>query len=192
VAAVALPAKSVGTRELKPNAVRAAQIATNAVGAPEIATNGVGAGEIASNAVGPSELRDGVVGASDIQAGAVGTRQIADGAIRLQDIASGVIPEVARFSTALDQTAFDSVDRKTLVVSCDEGQRVVSGGGFFDYGNPAPATPPVVAITGSYSSERNSVPVWIVEAAETQPTNDSWRLNGQAICFNRVGPERAR
>lgn len=79
-AAIALPAGSVGQREIKTNGVGKIEIKSggvgrsevraSGVGKSEIATDGVGAGEIRKDAVDTTELRDGGIQAADVSAAA--------------------------------------------------------------------------------------------------------------------------
>jgi hypothetical protein len=90
-AAVQLGAESVGTRELKKNAVTKAKIKTGAVGSPEIAAGAVGSSDLADDAVGAAKLGDGSVGAGKLGEGAVTTDKLGDSAVTTAKLADGSV-----------------------------------------------------------------------------------------------------
>jgi hypothetical protein len=95
-AAIALPDNSVGSSqirrdavgrsEIRPNGVRKWEIAHDAVGRSEILPSAVRAWEIRHDAVGPSELRRDAVRTDEIAKDAVTTDQIKDGSVNMNKL----------------------------------------------------------------------------------------------------------
>jgi hypothetical protein len=93
----AVKAKSIGTKQLKDNAVTSGKIARNGVTASDIRAGVIDAskiragavdgGKIRAGAVGSQQIADGSIGAQDIQPGSLGAREIAPNSINSQQIA---------------------------------------------------------------------------------------------------------
>jgi hypothetical protein len=89
--AAALPKKSVGTKQLKNNAVKAGKLADGAVGTPKLSDGAVDAGKLADGAVGTGKLANGAVGTGQIANGAVSSGQLANGAVGSGQLANGAV-----------------------------------------------------------------------------------------------------
>ncbi len=72
---------AVNTAKLKNNAVNASKLASNAVTAAKIASNAVTAAKIAGNAVTGAKIAGGAVGVNQIAAGAVDTAKLGNGSV---------------------------------------------------------------------------------------------------------------
>ena len=96
-AAVHLRRDSVGSRQIKENAVKASEQAPNSVdgsnvideslGGADIADGSIGSGDIADNAIGSAKIADGSIGGGDIGTGEVGAAQIGDGSVGRAELA---------------------------------------------------------------------------------------------------------
>jgi hypothetical protein len=96
-----LPANSVGSKQLKPEAVKTTDVAPAAIGSqalqpravtvPAIAPNAVTAPAIAPSAVATTNIAPGAVTAPTIANGAVGGAKISDGAVTKPKIGSGAV-----------------------------------------------------------------------------------------------------
>jgi hypothetical protein len=97
----AVKAKSIGTKQLKNNAVTSGKIARN----------GVTASDIRAGVIDASKIRAGAVDGSKIRAGAIGSQQIADASIGAQDIQPGSLGarEIAPNSINSQQIADQSL-----------------------------------------------------------------------------------
>jgi hypothetical protein len=95
-----VPRNSVGTAQLKNDAVTAAKVAVGAIGTSEIADGAIGAPDLALGAVGAPQIANGGVGAPEIANGGVGSPQIADGSVGSADLAPGVVPSRQTFVNA--------------------------------------------------------------------------------------------
>jgi hypothetical protein len=87
-AAASLPARSVGSLQIRTDGVGKSEIRSGAVGRSEISTNGVAKPEIATGAVGKSEVATNAVGPSEIIGNAVGTSELRDGSVELADLSA--------------------------------------------------------------------------------------------------------
>jgi hypothetical protein len=90
-AAVQLGKESVGTRELRNNAVTAAKIKAGAVGSKEIAAGAVGSQGLADGAVGALKLADGATTTAKLSNGAVTNGKLDDGAVTTGKLADGSV-----------------------------------------------------------------------------------------------------
>jgi trimeric autotransporter adhesin len=80
--AAGLPKNSVGTKQLKPKAVKTGKLAPEAVKA----------GKVAKNAIAANRLRTGAVTGSKVADGAIGTSKLADGAVTSGKLATQYLP----------------------------------------------------------------------------------------------------
>ncbi len=104
-AASQLPNSSVGTKQIKKQAVKRKSIAKNAINSSRIADGGVKTSDLAARAV----------DASRITAGAVGTEQLSNAipAARLTNSTTQVIPSDSNRPLALDTEIYDVADMHT-------------------------------------------------------------------------------
>jgi hypothetical protein len=89
----------VKNADLAANSVRGGKIIDGSVGSPDLAANSVGADKIidgsvgspdlAANSVGADKIIDGSVGSPDLAANSVGTDNVIDGSLQAQDLAAG-------------------------------------------------------------------------------------------------------
>ena len=95
----AYAAATVGSSEIKSNAilsrhikngqVKNADLAPNSVGGGKIVDGSVGSPDLAANSVGGDKIVDGSVGSPDLAANSVGTANVIDGSVQAQDLAPG-------------------------------------------------------------------------------------------------------
>jgi hypothetical protein len=106
----AVKAKSIGTKQLKNNAVTSGKIARNGVTASDIRagvvdgskikTGAIDSSKIQFNSIGSQHILDASIGAQDIQPGSIGAREIANGSLDAQKIADGSLSP-NEFGTAM-------------------------------------------------------------------------------------------
>jgi hypothetical protein len=99
-AAIALPANSVGSAQIRTHAVGNSAIEPDAVRAWQIATDAVGRSEIRADAVRAWEIAPDAVGGSEIRKNAVGSDELIDGAVDLPDLSAA-----AKAAFTLDRAA---------------------------------------------------------------------------------------
>jgi hypothetical protein len=75
-AAQVLPSNSVGSSQIRSNAVNKSEIAKNSVGSDELRGSGVTAPDIKSSAVGPSEVRANAIDSDEIADGGIGAADL--------------------------------------------------------------------------------------------------------------------
>jgi hypothetical protein len=85
------PAGSVGTTQLRENAVTGKAIAAKAVDASKLVDGAVGNTQLAGKSVDASKLADGAVGPTQLATGAVTSSKVADGSIGAAAIADGTL-----------------------------------------------------------------------------------------------------
>jgi hypothetical protein len=122
-AALKLPKNSVGTRQLKNNAVAAAKLRKGAVTAGKLATGAVGTSALAGGAVTSGTIADQAVGTSKLAAGAVANGNLAndavtsakvqDGSLTKNDVASNTF--LAANGTAVDSAQLDGLGPTAFV-----------------------------------------------------------------------------
>ncbi len=86
-AAIKVPADSVGSKQIKANAVKNAELADGSVTTAKIAANAVGPSQIGDGSVTGSKIAGGAVATPNIAPSAVRSQQIGDGSVQAQDIA---------------------------------------------------------------------------------------------------------
>jgi hypothetical protein len=105
------PSKSVGSAQLRPNAVTGKALAAKAVDASKLADGAVGNTQLAAKAVDAAKLADGAVGPSQLAMDAVTSSKVADGSIGAAAIADGGLQtrDLGDFSgsVSVDFKAFD-------------------------------------------------------------------------------------
>jgi hypothetical protein len=89
VAATALPRRSVGPSQLRPNAVRPFAIARGAVGASKLARHSVNNGKLALNSIAPWNIGNGAVTSAKLAERSVLARSIHNGVITTNKLANG-------------------------------------------------------------------------------------------------------
>jgi hypothetical protein len=80
VAALKLPAGSVGSKQLKKRSVASKHLKRRAVGSTKLKTDGVGERAAGENSIGSSELQDESVGSDHLLPASVGTRELKEAA----------------------------------------------------------------------------------------------------------------
>ena len=101
-AATNLPARSVGSRQLQPNAVKTGFLARNAVRTGKIAFEAVRAGKLSKNAVPTNRLRNNAVTGAKIRNGTIGTDEIANDAVtgdKVKESSLGTVPSADNANT---------------------------------------------------------------------------------------------
>ncbi len=100
-AAVNLPARSVGSQQLQPNAVKTGYLAKNAVRTGKVAFEAIRAGKLSKNAVPTNRLRDSAVTGAKIRNGTIVTDDLADDAVtgaKLKESTLGTVPDASKFA----------------------------------------------------------------------------------------------
>ena len=114
----------VKTSDLAPNSVGGGKIIDGSLGSPDLAANSVdsgkisdgsvGPGDLAANAVGSDKIIDGAVGSTDLAANSVGTGNVADGSLLAQDFKPGETPTSAAYRAVIDLSQA-GVEEKTIM-----------------------------------------------------------------------------
>ena len=86
-AAIKVPSNSVGSKQIKANAVKNAELADGSVTTAKIAANAVGPSQVADGSVTGSKIAGGAVNSANIAPSAVRSQQVGDGSIQAQDLA---------------------------------------------------------------------------------------------------------
>jgi hypothetical protein len=87
-------------------------------------------------------------------------------------------PGISGYEFVSNSSAFDSTDKKSVLVTCSAGKRIVGGGTDGAAGLSEP-----VAVRQSFPLE-GAITGWLGSAYETTPTSESWSLFVYAICAN--------
>jgi hypothetical protein len=152
---LSVPKSSVGTPQLKNNAV------TN----PKIANGAVITAKIASNAVTSAKVLNGTLVAADFKGGSLPAGPQGPAG-------SPGISGMQRFDVL---SASSSASPKTAIASCPSGKRPV-GGGARVIGNGANA----VSIIENFPDSDNVH--WNAKASEVVGTPQTWQLQAYALC----------
>jgi hypothetical protein len=137
-AAIKLPAKSVGTIQLKSRAVTNAKIAPRAVDGSRVRDGSLRGADVAAGSVDGSKLRDGSVTGADLAAGAVDGSKVRDGSLTGADLAGKVpaagtadmLAGVQRITVpgTSEPGAVDAPTSRTASATCPAGTFVAGGG----------------------------------------------------------------
>ncbi|MDX6718413.1 MAG: hypothetical protein QOJ63_667 [Solirubrobacteraceae bacterium] len=137
-AAIKLPAKSVGTVQLKSRAVTKAKIAPGAVDGSRVRNGSLKTADLAAGAADGSKVRDGSLTGADLAAGAVDGSKVRDGSLTSADIAGKVAAAVIADGLASVQrvavpgtseaAAPGGFTNRTATATCPAGTFVVGGG----------------------------------------------------------------
>jgi hypothetical protein len=153
-----VPRNSVGTLQLKNNAVTAAKVRNFSLVAADFRS-----GQLPRGRVGPQGPA-GPRGAAGLP-GAIGPAGPAG--------PTGA-PGLSGLQTVSANTGSNTTNTKTLTAECPSGKLAVGGGASI-----APTNAPDVAITSSYLANSTT---WTAAAAELDVTSGSWSLNAVVIC----------
>jgi hypothetical protein len=175
-----LPKNSVGSRQIKPQAVKAGKIRPNAVksgkvedgsiGSVDLTDGGVGILDLGLNSVNGTKVADGGIGLADLGANSVdGTKltdnaissaKVADGTLAFADATAGaflngtVTVQFAQHTADLANGAETSVD-----VHCPTGQTAIGGGTRGDLTNSeltkVTASRPIISTDNSGAPDDN-------------------------------------
>ena len=159
-AAIKLPAKSVGSIQIKTSAVTKSKIAAGAVDATKVRNGAITGADIAAGAVDGSKVRDGSLSAADI-AGKVPTAATADGLAQIHR---------ATVAAANDPAPANSFSVKAVSAECPAGTFVVGGGASLSDQNAQ-------FVNDSYPSSATS---WTADVANGAPTSPTFTV--YAIC----------
>ena len=156
----ALAPGSVGTRQLENSAVTAPKLAVNAVGTKKVVDGGIRAVDLGKNSV---------TGAT-----------VADGSLAAVDLAAGTIPPAAVITLRRAQRDISGAGLFEIQVACQEGERVVGGGGGF-----------ISRTTDSFlgndfsGSLINNAPANGASAAKDQGTPTNWYVQARNAGGNK-------
>jgi hypothetical protein len=131
-AAIRVPANSVGTRQIKSNAVRNPKLANGAVSTSKIESSAVTARTLAGDSVDGSKVADGSLTGADINLTTLGKVPSAAAADTATLAGSAPIARV-KTVTAAGKAAENAITRATA--TCDQGLAVVGGGALIDPAN---------------------------------------------------------
>jgi len=143
-AAFKVPPKSVGTPQLKRNAVktgkvafeaiRAGKLSKNAVPTNRLRDNAVAADKIANGSVLTDKLADESVATGKIAGEAVDTGKIAPNAVDAGRLADGAVNALKLGSITIrtNTVTVAKETRDVVAQSCEGNERMISGGGGFD------------------------------------------------------------
>ena len=134
-------------------------IGPDAVTEAKIAAGAVSNGKIAAGAVDGTKIQSGAVGNAEIAAGAVSTDKIGSGQVRGDDLGAVVL----RTKTESVPTA----DQLLVAMSCEAGERMLSGGGFF--APPARVTKDLLASYADPDGRQAWLAVGRNDTGEPQP-----------------------
>jgi hypothetical protein len=126
-AATALPRNSVGTPQLKAEAVTAAKVRDGAVTRPKVR----------ANAVTSAKVRDKGIARADMAEGAVGTDQLADGSITTVKIGAGQITEGHLFPGSVGPDAVADESLTLTDLAGGQNNPLTAGVGGMDPGSCA-------------------------------------------------------
>jgi hypothetical protein len=141
---------AVTTPKIKGGAVTTNKLAGNAVTAQKIATQAVGPAKIAATAVRTAKIADAAVTTAKIADAAVTTAKIADAAVTNVKLANGSVsnaklgtnsvtstkiadgqvraPDLGAINQRTNSTTINAGAFTSVVVTCNAGERVISGG----------------------------------------------------------------
>ena len=165
----AVTANSIGSRQLKPNAVRTGDVAPDAITSAKVDDGSLLRADFAA-----SELPQGPQGAQGPQG-----PQGSQGPQGVQGP-----PGVSGYEIVQELTASNNVDAKDVTADCPSGKRALGGGAYVNssgnvYQNIAIdlSAPIANAQIGTPTPEH-----WTAAAHEHTATGDSWQLIAYAIC----------
>jgi hypothetical protein len=134
-----LPKNSVGSRQIKPQAVKAGKIkplavkggklAPNSVNGSKVADGSVGLLDLGPNSVDGTKLADGSVGLADLAPDSVDSSKVANGSVAFDDAAAGAFLN-GTVTVQFEQAAADLGNgaEQSLDVHCPAGQTAIGGG----------------------------------------------------------------
>jgi hypothetical protein len=129
-AAAHLRRDSVGSRQIKENAVKASEQAPNSVDGSNVIDQSLGGADIANGAIGSAQVNDGSIGSADVANGAIGSAQVNDGSIGGADIAGGAVGSTQIGDGSVGRAKLAPIDLRTPTLDdCTPGTpwQVVSG-----------------------------------------------------------------
>ena len=121
-AAIALPANSVGTKQIKAKAVKAAKLAANAVSTPKIKSHAVDGSKIAPDAIDTTKVKDGSLTGADLNLPTIGKVPAAVAADSAGSAPIALVKQVTGAGTVPDSGG------AAVTVTCDAGLAVIGCG----------------------------------------------------------------
>jgi hypothetical protein len=145
-AALKLPKNSVGSKQIKKDAVKSGKIKAGAVGNGKLRADAVTGDKVLDGSIGLSDLAAGSVDATKIVNGSVGTDQLADSAVTGTKVADDTLTEAdvapgtfvsGHITVQFNEAAADlgSGAEISLDVHCLPGQTAIGGGARGDLTN---------------------------------------------------------
>ncbi len=165
---------SIGSREIKNNAVQSSDVRDGSAQGRDITNGSVQSRDIRDGALRGIDVNDRSLGGSDLASNTLGDREIDETKLDIQTLggldAGRYVRGVQRVQT---QTAADAATTKAAPLArCPRGKRLLGGGARVVAGSPAP-----VALTTSAPNGR----AWEATAYATAPTGN-WQLVAYAVC----------
>ena len=144
---------------------------TGAYPNPGLAADSVGDLEIATNSVGNAELKPNAVNGATVANGSLNGADVVDGGITGADTSFAASEQSAA-------SAHNLVDQKAAQAGCPGGSVAISGG--YQVITSDPADDRRIVVTESTMLANHD---WIVEAEESSPTNNNWRIEANVYCL---------
>jgi hypothetical protein len=109
----------------------ASKLPKNSVGSKQLKPAGVKAADLHADAVTSSSVANGSLTGDDLANGSVRSEDLANGSVKSEDLASGVVKPVPQATTVFEQAAADLADgaNASYDVYCPAGQQAIAGGG---------------------------------------------------------------
>ena len=169
-AVLSVPNSSVGTAQLKDNAVTAPKIAANAVTNAKLANGAVGNAKLADAAVTGQKIANNTIGSSKIEDGSLLASDFAPGQLPSGGSSGGstvVFPKLKQFRST---TAIGPGASAEITASCPSGQQAYSGGATWNHKD---ANVALVLSGPVYNSSRGIATGWVARGKNnTNSGND--------------------
>lgn len=153
------------------------QFAKGTVGTPQLKRNAVTGSKLAPNAVRTGHVANGSLLVDDFKAGQIPQGPKGDKGERGDPGTAGT-PGLSGLEIVQTQSTFASPSFSNITAACPSGKKVVGGGGW---------TEPLVTAVVLSSSRPFGDATWQAVAHEASPTSSNWRLITYAVCARTSG-----
>ena len=155
----------------------------NSVGTPQLKRNAVKPAKLAPNAVRTAHVMNGSLLAADFKVGQIPQGPKGDKGDR-GDKGDPGSPGVSGHQIVSDRTDLNSANLKSIFAECPAGKKVTGGGGHVSVLGGTAAQDDL-AVSESWPSPSQTA--WLFEGVEVVPTAGTWRVIAYAICANIAG-----